>query len=328
MIYLQFAGGIAMLIFFGDVLVRGAVALALRLGIPTLVIGLTVVAFGTSAPELVVSLKAALDGSPGIAVGNVVGSNIANVFLVLGIPALISATACTERYLDRNTYYVLAASLIFIALCFLEPLRFWHGALLFALMIAFLWELAHRNLNDRKKNNNTSDEFLEVDGVSALPKPGWLIGAFLLFGLVGLPLGATLTVKAAAEMARNWGVSEAAVGLTVVAVGTSLPELATTLVAAVRGHAALALGNVLGSNLFNILAIIGLTAMVTPVPVPETILHIDLWVMLAATLALTPFVMLQKPINRGVGVAFVLCYVAYVAIVYAPHGHQVAFVAP
>ena len=319
MVYLTLLAGIALLLFCGDLLVRGAVALAVKLEIPSLVIGLTIVAFGTSAPELVVSLRAALAGSPGIAIGNVVGSNIANVFLVLGLPALICATDCNQPFIKRNMMYVLGASLIFITLCFLDPLTFWHGAILFALMIAFLVESGRKAARRSDPESIIGEDAIElIDGVSGLPIQGFGIMGCLVAGLIGLPLGAQLTVSAASDIAHNFGVDEAVIGLTIVALGTSLPELATTLSAALRGHCGLALGNVLGSNLFNILAIMGLTAMVTPVPVPDFIKQVDIWVMLGAALAITPFVLGRGHITRIPGLAFLVFYVTYIYFVFAP----------
>ncbi len=325
MVYLMLIAGIATLLFCGDLLVRGAVALAVKLEIPALVIGLTIVAFGTSAPELVVSLRAALSGSPGLAIGNVVGSNIANVFLVLGVPALICATNCDQPFIRRNMLYVVGASLLFISLCFYDPLSFWHGAILFALMIAFLVESGRRAAKRSDPTAAVGSEVIEmIDGVEGLPVQGFGIVGCLVAGLIGLPFGAQMTVTSATEIAQNFGVAEATIGLTVVALGTSLPELATTVSAAFRGQAGLALGNVLGSNLFNILAIAGLTAMVTPVPVPDVIKQVDIWVMLAAALAITPFVLGRRYITRIPGLAFVVIYVAYIYFAFMPRADELA----
>jgi len=325
MVYLTLAAGIVLLLIGGDVLVRGAVSLAVRLDIPTLVIGLTIVAFGTSAPELVISLRAALAGSSGIAVGNVVGSNIANVFLVLGIPALIATTNCDQPFIKRNMMYVIGASLVFILLCYNGPLTFWHGAILFGLMVAFLVESGRRAAKRSDAAAAIGEEAIElIDGVSGVPHRNWSIVLFLAIGLIALPIGAQMTVSAASEIARDFGISEATVGLTLIALGTSLPELATTMSAAVRGQCGLALGNVLGSNLFNILAIMGLTAMVVPVPVPEVITRIDLWVMLGAALAISPFVLRRKCISWPAGIVFVACYLLYISFVFIPRAGQIA----
>lgn len=327
MFYLALATGIVMLLFCGDVLVRGAVAMAVKLDIPTLVIGLTIVAFGTSAPELVVSLRAALAGSPGISIGNVVGSNIANVLLVLGLPAMIAATDCNQPFIRRNTLYVLGASLLFIGLCFAGPLTFWHGFVLFALMVVFLIESGRRAAQRSDEAAVVGDETMElIEGSSGLPDRPWAVAAFMGAGLIGLPIGAHLTVIGASHIASQLGVSEAAIGLTIVALGTSLPELATTTAAAIRGHCGLALGNVLGSNLFNILAIMGITAMVVPIPVPEVLKRMDLWVMLAAALAITPFVWRKRNITRLPAFAFLVGYALYIYLVFVPHSAQLATV--
>jgi cation:H+ antiporter len=323
--YFTLAAGLILLLVAGDILVRGAVSLAVKLEIPTLVIGLTIVAFGTSAPELVISLRAALAGSPGIAIGNVVGSNIANIFLVLGVPALIAATNCDQPFIKRNTFYVIGASLLFIGLCFIGPLTFWHGAVLFGFMVAFLVESGRRAAQRTETTTKLCDDPIElIDGVSGVPHRNWAIAAFLIIGLIGLPIGAQMTVSAATKIAMTFGISEATIGLTVIALGTSLPELSTTVAAALRGHCGLALGNVLGSNLFNILAIMGLTAMVVPVPVPDIIKQVDVWVMLAAILAITPFILGKRQITRKFGFVFVSCYLLYISLVFVPRATQIA----
>ncbi|MCP4933171.1 MAG: calcium/sodium antiporter [bacterium] len=319
MSYLLLAVGIVLLLVCGDALVRGAVALSVKLGIPTLVIGLTIVAFGTSAPELVVSLRAALAGAPGMAIGNVVGSNIANVLLVLGLPAIIIATDTKQDFIVRNTVYVIIASLIFIALCFMGPLVFWHGALLFVLLVGFLLEQARRAEQHKDAATVLGEEAMEmIDDGADDNKSNLKILAFLLAGIVGLPFAAHITVEGASDIARQFNVPDETIGLTLLALGTSLPELATTLTAAIRGHAALALGNVLGSNLFNLLAVMGVTAMVAPVPVPEIITSIDLWVMLAATVILLPYVLGGREICRVTGSVFLTAYIAYIYFVFTP----------
>ncbi|MCG8652184.1 MAG: hypothetical protein MI861_20260, partial [Pirellulales bacterium] len=221
--------------------------------------------------------------------------------------------------------YVLGASLLFITLCFMDPLTFWHGAILFGLMVAFLVESGRKAAKRPDPEAVIGEETIElIDGVSGLPNQFFGITGCLVAGLIGLPLGAQLTVGSATQIATNFGVDDAVIGLTIVALGTSLPELATTLSAAMRGQCGLALGNVLGSNLFNILAIMGLTAMVTPVPVPEFIKNVDVWVMLGAALAITPFVLRKGHITRIPGLAFVVFYVAYIYFVFMPRADEMA----
>ena len=319
MAYLELALGIAALVVCGDLLVRGSVALATRLDIPILVIGLTIVAFGTSAPELVVSLRAVLTGAPGLAIGNVVGSNIANVLLVLGLPALISATNFKQPLIKRNMFFVIFASLLFITLSFYGPLSFMHGAILFAFMILFIVAAGRRAAIYEDEAAVLSEDAAEIiEGNAGGADRKSIIGLFLAVGLIGLPLGAHLTVNGATTLAHAYGVSDAVIGLTIVAIGTSLPELATTMSAAMRGQCGLAIGNILGSNLFNILAIMGLTAMVAPVPVPDVFLRLDLWVMLAATLAITPFALRGALFTRGPAFVFVLSYIAYIYYAFLP----------
>lgn len=301
--------GLVILVLAGDALVRGAVNLSLRLGIPPLVVGLTVVAFGTSAPELLVSVQAVLRDAPGIALGNVVGSNIANVLLVLGIPALISTIHSGQVDTRRGYLTMMAGSVLFTVLCFLGPLTWWHGLVLLAglcLMLAdnYRMTLAHQAAVAAGPDLEGADPGM----------PWWKIVLFLVLGLVGLPLGADLLVDSAVVIARSIGVSETVIGLTLVAVGTSLPELATSIIAAVRKQAEVALGNVIGSNIFNLLGIIGIAALVGDMAVPETLLRLDLWVMLGTSLMLAPFVLGGRDITRGIGVGLLAVYAGYLVV--------------
>ncbi|WP_281824313.1 calcium/sodium antiporter [Jannaschia rubra] len=298
--FLMVAIGLLILIFAGDALVKGAVNLALRLGIPALVVSLTVVAFGTSAPELLVSVQAILNGAPGLALGNVVGSNTANVLLVLGIPALIATVHTSGCDTRRDFFYMLGATVLFIGLCLTGELVWWNGLIL---LVVLGGVLVATFLSSR-------GEKVEVEGAQP-GLPGWRVTVYLLIGLIGLPLGANLLVNGATSIARSVGVSETVIGLTLVAVGTSLPELATTVMAAIRRHADVALGNVIGSNLFNLLGIMGVAVLVGPVPVEATFLSKDLWVMLAATLMLVPFVFWGRDITRLWGISLSALYCGY-----------------
>ncbi len=297
--------GLTILVFAGDALVRGAVNLALRLGIPALVVGLTVVAFGTSAPELLVSVQAALAGQAGIAVGNVVGSNIVNVLLILGLPLLVTVIH-TSRLDTRRSYWIMLASLVlFAGLAFTGPLVWWHGLVLLAGLAAMLFDnyriaMAHRAA--------TAD--VELEGVEP-GMSGLKIALFLVLGLIGLAVGARLLVEGAVNIARVIGVSETVIGLTLVALGTSLPELVTSIVAAVRRQADVAMGNVIGSNTFNTLGILGLTALVAEVPIDPQVLWFDNAVMIGVSLMLLPFVVFRRDMGRLTGIVFVGVYVAY-----------------
>ena len=325
--YLSLAGGLVALIIAGDVLVRGSVGVAQRLGIPNLVIGLTIVAFGTSAPELVISLKAALDNASGIAIGNVVGSNIANVLLVLGMPALIAATPCGEQGATRTALFMVGVTLVFIALCFFTPIGFWAGILLLALLAVFLGGstiAARRHRKDLKAAAAGADvateaienEDDELDDVDDVPDSIWVAFIYIGLGLVGLPLGAHFTISGATTIATAWGVSDAVIGLTVIALGTSLPELATTVMAAIRQHGAVAIGNVIGSNIFNLLAIIGITAVIVPIDVPQEVLKLDVWVMLACAVLLTALAGFKVCLGRISGFVMTAAYGLYIASVY------------
>ena len=308
--WLLVAAGLGLLLVAGDLLVKGAVNLSLRLGIPALIVSLTVVAFGTSAPELLVSVQAILRGSPGIALGNVVGSNTANVLLVLGLPAIVSGIAAGMG--SRKSYVqMLAATALFIALCFLGPLTRWHGLILLAALAAMLVWAARAALAHRGSGAAT-----DVEGADP-ELPGWKIAGSLVLGLAGLPLGADLLIRGATTIARDFGLSDEIIGLTLVALGTSLPELATTLVAAWRRQTDVVMGNVIGSNMFNLLGIIGIAVLVGPIPVDPQMLRFDLWVMAAAALVLAPFVMRGWRMGRRWGLVLSALYAVYIALVLA-----------
>jgi cation:H+ antiporter len=302
--------GLVLLLAAGDLLVRGAVALSLRLGIPALIVGLTVVSFGTSAPELLVSIQAALAGVPGIAVGNVVGSNIANVLLVLGVPALIAAVDPSAHDTRRSYVQMLAASVLLIGFCFLGPLQVWTGVVLLGLLALMLADMVREG---RRGQVDLPDEIAEANPA----QPLWRILLFLGLGLAGLPLGADLLIDGAVSIATRLGISEAVIGLTLVAVGTSLPELATTVMAALRNQVDVAFGNVVGSNLFNILGILGVTSLFGPIAIEPQFLARDLWVMLAAALLLAPVVFRHWRVTRIGGVGFLLAYAGYTWVLFA-----------
>ena len=302
--------GLVTLLLAGDFLVRAAVNLALRLGISALVVSLTVVAFGTSAPELLIVLSAMADDAPGLAMGNIVGSNTANILLVLGLPALVAGLYTTGFDTKKVFIFMILATVLFIILAFMGPFSWWHGGLMLAVLAAILLDQAWTARRVSRVALATED----LNGVDT-SMPGWKITLYLLFGLVGLPLGAKVLVVNAEIIAREFGVPETAIGLTLIAVGTSLPELATTTVAAIRRQADVALGNVIGSNMFNLLAIIGIAALVGPIPVADEFLRFDLWVMLAASFLLIPFVFFGQNITRIWGAALTLLYMAYLLVV-------------
>ena len=304
--------GLLILLLGGDVLVRGAVNLSLRLGVPALIVSLTIVAFGTSAPELLIAIKAVADNAPGIALGNVVGSNTANILLVLGIPAMLATLHTSECDTSKTYLHMLVASMLFIALAFSGEFGKIDGLVLITVLgliltHAFREARAHILAGE-------PDDLEDIDEADP-DLPYWRIGLYLALGLIGLPLGANILVENASAIARTYGVSETAIGLTLVAVGTSLPELATTVMAALRRQADVALGNVIGSNLFNLLGVVGIASLFGPIPVDPAFLSFDLWVMMAASLLLIPFVFLGRDITRIWGVALTALYLIYIAVV-------------
>lgn len=312
LVWFTLALGLGILLIAGDLLVRGAVNVALRLGIPALIVSLTIVAFGTSAPELLISVDAVLSGAPGLALGNVVGSNTANVLLVLGVPALVSRLHTSGFDTRRSFVLMLGLTVFFIGLCFLAPLTWWHGVLLLLVLVYILFDQARAARAHRKQAEDDEDDVEGADPTLA----GWKILLFLLLGMIGLPLGAHLFVDSAVDVAEKLGVSDSVIGLTLVALGTSLPELATTVMAAIRRQADVAIGNVIGSNIFNLGAIMGITALVAPVPVVWPFLAYDLWAMLGASLLLGLFVFTtSRDLTRRWGVLLTVLYVVYIIMV-------------
>ncbi len=312
-ILLVFAGLIVLLVA-GDSLVKGAVSLSLRLGIPALIVSFTIVGFGTSAPELLIAVQSALEGAPGIALGNVVGSNTANVLLVLGIPALMM-TMDTSRCDTRRSYIqMIAASVVFIALCYLGPLHIWQGIVLLVLLVAMLGDAfvaARRARRGVNIDSVTSEDLSELEDADP-NMPVWKVSAYMIAGLIGLPFGADILIEGALGIADKHGISEEIVGLTLVAIGTSLPELATTVVAAFRRQADVALGNVIGSNMFNLLAIMGIASFFGPLEIAPRFLYSDLWIMLASSAVLALFVFFGLKLSRLWGFLFLTAYVVYI----------------
>jgi cation:H+ antiporter len=300
--YLLVLGGMVALFGGGDMLVRGAVAVAQDFKVSPMVIGLTLVGFGTSAPELLTSLQAAFAGAPDIAIGNVVGSNIANILLILGVSALIAPVLIRRDTLMRDGGILIATTVLTIGLMAFGSIGRLAGLVLFAGLLAFL-----------------ATAFLtDGEGGGDLPEPSAnssTLRAFLTFavGLVVTLMGAKFLVQGAIVMATNLGVSEAVIGLTVVAIGTSLPELITSAMAALRGKSDVAVGNIIGSCVFNLLGILGLTALVHPLSVAPEIMAFDVWIMAAATALLVLAGMFLGRIGRGMGAAMALAYAGYIA---------------
>ena len=305
MVWLQALLGLIVLLVAGDLLVRGAVNFSLKIKIPAFIVSLTVVALGTSAPELLVAIRAILDNSPGIALGNVVGSNIANVFLVLGIPALIAGINTRECNTRKNYVFMMTATVIFLSLAFIGNFSLPQGILFLILLFLFLLITARDTLKMQDKISNLEVENADPNLVF------WKIILFLSLGFIGLPIGADILVTNSSLIAKSYGLSDEVIGLTLVALGTSLPELATTLMAALRKQAEVALGNVIGSNIFNLFAIVGITTMFGDIPIASSFFNFDFWIMFGAGIVLFPFVYMRVNINRLWGAFLTLTYAAY-----------------
>lgn len=305
--------GLLILLLAGDALVRGAVNMSLRLGVPALIVSLTIVAFGTSAPELLIAIAAIKDNAPGIAMGNVVGSNTANVLLVLGVPAILATLHTSECDTRQNYIYMILATFLFIAVAAFGPITWVHGMVLLAALAAILLK-AFFDAKAHRENEQGDADLDDLEGADP-SLPWWRILLYLVLGLIGLPLGADLLVDGAVSIATDFGVSETVIGLTLVAIGTSLPELATTVMAALRRQADVAIGNVIGSNMFNLLAIIGLASLVGEIGVDPKFLRFDLWVMLAASLILLPFVFFKQNITRTWGILLTGLYGLYLIVI-------------
>ena len=305
-------GGLGLLTIGGEILVRGAVGLARRLHVSEMLIGLTLVGFGTSTPELITSLNAAFAGSPGIALGNVVGSNIANILLILGIVVLIRPVPVDKRALQRDgvVLALATAAAIGIGVVFGGFTRI-AGLILLAGLVAFLY------LAWRGERRNPAEQGLreaEAQSFDPAPEPIWLAIVFAIGGLAALIFGADFLVEGAVRLAKSFGVSETVIGLTIVAVGTSLPELVASLAAALRGRSEVAFGNILGSNIYNILGILGLTALVHPFAVPGDMGVAD-WAAMAIAAALFLFhAATGARIGRVEGAIYLLLYGVYCAI--------------
>jgi cation:H+ antiporter len=304
--------GLVLLVAGAEVLVRGAAKLAAHFGIPPLVIGLTVVAFGTSAPETAVSVQAAFNGSGDLAIGNVIGSNIANVLLILGITALIAPLLVSRQLIRLDVPIMIGASLVTFALAYDGSLSRIDGALLFSAVIAYS---AFLIISSRKNKTPANDAFSVEYELQTSAKPYTTLRnvALIVAGLVLLVSGSHLLVQGAVSLARALGLSELVIGLTVIAIGTSLPELATSVMAALKGERDIAVGNIVGSNIFNLLCVLGLAALVAPnnIAVAANALSFDFLVMIAVAIACLPIFFNGYTVNRWEGGLFVAYYALY-----------------
>jgi len=299
--------GLVLLIMGGNWLLKSAVALSLRLNIPKIVIGMTVVSFATSAPELIVSIKAALDGSPDLALGNVVGSNIANLGLVLGVTVILGSIDVRKSFYTTDWPILMVASLVFFAFIYFDGIiEFYEGFIMVILLMIYILFLL--------KFQKTAVEDEAPDDDEALSQLKMIL--FLVLGGVGLWGGSELLINGATGLARFYNVSERVIGVTVVSVGTSIPELAASIIAVIKKEKAISLGNLIGSNIFNIFAVLGITAMITPLQVvDDTLLSNDLLWMLGISFLILPLVFIPKGLRLGWRDGIVLLG-AYLAFVY------------
>lgn len=302
--------GLVLLVAGGDWLLRAAVGMSLRLHIPRMVIGMTVVSFATSAPELIVSIKSALDGFPDIALGNVVGSNIANLGLVLGLTVILSSITVQKNFYKLDWPSMMLASLVLFGFIYFDgTIQRWEGGVLFGLLVLFI-VIMFRN----KGNAEVPDEVSDMEG--HVPG-GWKIFFFLLIGGGALWGGSELLIRGAVGMAQLYGVSERVIAVTVVSVGTSIPELAASVMAVLRKEKAISLGNLIGSNVFNVLAVLGITGMITPIQAKdERLISNDIYWMLGYAVLLFLLVLIPKRMRLGwpEGIVLLGLYIAFVYV--------------
>jgi len=313
-----FVIGLVLLVVGAEWLVRGASQLAASAGVSSLVIGLTVVAFGTSAPELAVSVNSSLTGRADIALGNVVGSNIFNVLFILGISAIITPLRVNQQLVKLDVPIMIFISGLLYVFCLNHSLDRWEGAILFAGIIGYTVFLVRLS---RKEQASVAAEY---DKEFGRPKPKAPIRsiALVLIGLVMLVVGSKWMVEGAAAIARAFGLSELIIGLTIVACGTSLPEVATSVVAAIRGERDIAVGNVVGSNIFNILSVLGLSSVIHPILIAPAAMLFDIPVMIAIAVACLPIFFTNYTISRWNGWMFLSYYIAYTAYLVLDSTHH------
>ncbi len=323
-VWLPLLGGLVLLIAGGELLVRGAVNVASRLGVSPLVIGLTLVGFGTSTPELVTSVQAALAGAPGIAYGNIVGSNIANILLIVGIAAMLAPMAVASKALRRDGVVMLSVAVVFAAIATVMPLGRIVGTIFIAALGLYVW-LAFRQerVATGVEHGAVYDKSLALQEADPDLAPTKKVGPPLLAslliavaGLILVVLGGRFLVEGAVSLARGFNISETVIGLTIVAIGTSMPELVTSIVAALKRQGDLAFGNIIGSNIYNILGIGGFTALAAPGAVPAEIVSFDNLVMVGVSAALLLMAWTGLRIARWEGFALLVGYAAYVILIW------------
>ena len=312
--FLMLFFGIFILVYSGNKMVESAASLAKSLGVSGLIIGLTIVAFGTSSPELIVGVRSVTTGVGELASANVIGSNIANVLLALGIPATIVAIPTNTIGVARNASIALLASILLIVMVFINnPLLFWQSLILcMCIIIYLLWMY---RLSSAGSEDPVLYELINEAGDSHSESSKASLTIVLLIGIVGLLLGGHIIVRNAVLIATAFNVSETVIGLTIVAIGTSLPEIATVIIASYRGQPQVALGGVIGSNIFNLLAVLGISGLTGPIDVSASIVSFDIWILLLTAITLVFLVLRRKPIGRKTGIFFLLGYAVYLLVI-------------
>jgi cation:H+ antiporter len=305
--------GLVLLTVGGESLVRGALSAARRIGVSPLLAGLVIVGFGTSAPELVVSLQAAISGQPEIAVGNVIGSNIANILLILGVCALIMPLSTHIQCLRRDGLTMLAATLLFMGLASFGGINRIEGIVMLCCLAGYLIWAYRTELDDSPEGQLHK---AEADEIELVPMSIPMTLLTTIGGLIMLVVGANRFLLGAIGVGEALGVPDAIIGLTVVAIGTSLPELAVSIIAAIRKHADVAVGNIIGSCIFNLLCTAGIAATVTPLPLDGRLLHIDQFVMLGVTVTLLLFLFFGLRLSRRKGAALLVAYIVYIGAMF------------
>lgn len=302
--YLLLILGLGVLIVAGEFLVKGAVGIALKFNISTLVIGMTIVAFGTSAPELLVSVKAAIDGHPEISIGNVLGSNIANIALVLGLTTIILPINVQISTIRIDWPIMMLATIAFSLFIINGIIDWWEGVLYVIALIVFNFMMIKKStneveINDEEEQKKSNKTFLKNI-------------LFVFLGVVGLAFGANWLLDGAVQIAKNFGVSEYIIGATIIAFGTSVPELVTSIVAAFKKQTDISIGNLIGSNIFNLLAVLGITSTIEEIPVTNQVQNTDVYWLLGISFLLFPLMVINNRINRLGGLILVVAYIAYI----------------
>ena len=306
--------GLFILVYSGNKMVESAASLAKSLGVSGLIIGLTIVAFGTSSPELIVGVRSVTTGVGELASANVIGSNIANVLLALGIPATIMAIPTNTIGVARNASIALFASILLIVMVFINnPLLFWQSFIFCMCIILYL--LWMYRLSSAGSEDPILYELINEAGDSHTESSKASLIIVLLIGIVGLLLGGHIIVRNAVLIATAFNISETVIGLTIVAIGTSLPEITTVIIASYRGQPQVALGGVIGSNIFNLLAVLGISGLTGPIDVSASIVSFDIWILLLTAIALVFLVLRRKPIGRKTGIFFLSGYAVYLLVI-------------